>query len=228
MKEFGFKWNNKVSDNEDIRVISLPPITQTTERINEINIDGMDGHLTELNGYEGETKSVLADYFGSNPAKLYNWLKGSGEVIFGDQADRYYKARISNKIPFSEYIKNQIYTFPIEFRCQPFGYLLEGKEPIELTTSTTLNNNKATHTSKPIITIYGTGACAFTINSRTFNITSITGGSITIDSEMEEVYSGKGRQMTGDFPYLDVGENNISWTGAGVAKVEIICNWRCL
>lgn len=226
MKDFGFKWNNKVSDNEDIKVISLPPITQTTERVNEINIDGMDGHLTELNGYEGETKTIEADYFGSNPSKLYNWLKGSGEVIFGNQADRYYKARISNKIPFSEYIKNQIYTFLIEFRCQPFGYLLEGKEPIELTTSTTLNNNKATHISLPVITIYGTGACSFTINNRTFNITEI-GTSITIDSEIEEVYNGKGRQMIGDFPYLDVGENVISFTG-NVTKISIVPNWRAI
>jgi phage-related protein len=228
MKEFGFKFNNKVSDNEDIRVISLPPITQSTERVNEYTIDGKDGHLTELNGYEGETKPVIADYFGKTPSKLYNWLKGDGEVIFGDQADRYYKARISNKIPFEEYIKNQIYTFPIEFRCQPFGYLLEGKEVKTLTSGTTLNNNKATHISKPIITIYGTGACSVTINGRTFNITSITGGSITIDSDIEEVYNGKGRQMTGKFPYLDVGENVISFTGSGVSKIEVTANWRAI
>lgn len=227
MKEFGFKFNNKVSDNEDIKVISLPPITQSTERVNEYTIDGKDGHLTELNGYEGETKPVIADFFGKTPTKLYNWLKGDGEVIFGDQPDRFYKARISNKIPFEEYIKNQIYTFPIEFRCQPFGYLLEGKETITLTSGTTLNNNKATHTSKPIITIYGTGACAFAINSRTFNITEI-GTSITIDSDIEEVYNGKGRQMTGKFPYLDVGENVISFTGANVTKIDFTPNWRCL
>jgi phage-related protein len=105
--------------------------------------------------------------------------------------------------------------------------LLEGKEIITLTSGTTLNNNKATHTSNPIITIYGTGACAFTINSRAFNITEI-GGSITIDSDIEEVYNGKGRQMTGKFPYLDVGENVISFTGSGVSKIEVTANWRAI
>jgi len=221
-------WNGIKAEDMGVKIVSLPPIQLSTERVTETEITGRDGFLTEKDGYSGDTKPVEADYKGDNPLKLINWLQGSGEVVFGNVDDRYYKARINNIVPLSQVIEKQLYNFPIEFRCQPFGYLLDGKDVLTLTTGTTLNHNKATHISKPLITIYGTGSCAFTINSRTFNITSITGGSITIDSDIEEVYEGKGNYMTGKFPYLDIGENVISFVGAGVYKIEIIPQWRCL
>ena len=46
---------------------------------------------------------------------------------------------------------------------------------------------------------------------------------ITIDSEKEEAYFGsvlKNRQMKGDFPILNSGINNVSWTG-NLTKIEI-------
>lgn len=221
-------WKGRKAEDEGLKIISLPPIQLSQERINERTVPDRDGFLTEFEGYDGDTKSVEVDYKGNNPLRIANWLKGEGEVIFGNLPDRFYKARINNKIPIETIIENEMYNFPIEFRCQPFGYLLDGKEPITLTGATTLNHNKATYKSLPIITIYGTGACTFNINSRTFNITSITGGSITIDSFLELVYNDKGDKMTGLFPYLDIGENQISWTGTGVTKVLIQPNWRCL
>lgn len=220
-------WKNKKAEDQGIKIISLPPIKLSTPRITEPEVVGRDGCLTEQDGYQADTKSVVVDYRGNNAYKIAMWLNGEGEVIFGNLPDRYYKARINNMVPIEQIIENQMYTFPIEFRCQPFGYLLEGKEPKTLTGATVLNNNKATHESLPIITIYGTGPCTVTINNRTFGITDI-GTSITIDSFLELVYNDKGDKMTGLFPCLDVGENYISFTGAGVTKIEIIPNWRCL
>ena len=156
------------------------------------------------------------------------WLNGDGKVIFGNQDDRYYKARINNKVPLSTIIEKQLYNFPIEFRCQPFGYLLDGVNPIEITRKgTTIYNGKATHESLPLIIVYGSGSTAITINNRTFNITDINDGHIKIDSSIPEVLEGKGKYMKGQFPYLDIGENVISWSG-NISKIEITPNWRCL
>jgi phage-related protein len=219
-------WNDRNVEEEGIKIISLPPIQLSTPRVAESTVQGRDGFLTETDGYDGDTKQVEADYRGANPLRVANWLKGNGEVVFGNLPDRFYKARINNIIPISQIIEKQFYNFPIEFRCQPFGYLLEGKQILTLKRKTVLNNNKATYISKPIITIFGTGACTFSINSRTFKITEI-GTSITINSDTEEVLNEKGDKMEGYFPYLDVGENVISWSG-NVTKCEIQCNWRCL
>lgn len=220
-------WKGIKAEDEGLKIISLPPIQLSTPVFNEIDIEDRDGTLNEFKKYATDTKPVEVDYKGSNPYKIAMWLQGEGEVIFGNLPDRYYKARINNIIPISQIIENQMYTFPIEFRCQPFGYLLEGKEVQEITNGTTLYNEKATHESLPTITIYGTGSCTFTINSRTFSISEI-GTSITIDSFLELVYNDKGDKMTGKFPYLDVGENVITWTGTNVTNVEIQTNWRAL
>lgn len=219
-------WKNKKAEDMDIKTISLPPIQTSTPRITETPLQGRDGFLTESDGYDGDTKQVVCDYRGKDTLKLLAWLQGSGNIVFGNMDDRYYKARINNIVPLSQVIEKQMYNFPIEFRCQPFGYLLDGKEEIILTGPTTLNHSKATHTSLPTITINGAGPCTFTINSRMFNILDI-GGSITLESDIEEVKDGKGDKMIGLFPYLDVGENNINFTG-NISSISITPNWRCL
>jgi phage-related protein len=223
-----FVWNNKRAEDMNIKTISLPDIKLSTERKNETVIPGRDGFLTELDGYDGDTKQVTADYIGTREGalKVAQWLKGEGEIVFGDLPDRYYQARINNMIPISQILANEKYTFPIEFRCQPYGYLLDGKEEITITSGTVLNHNKADTESLPIITINGTGPCTFAINNRTFNISEI-GGSITINSLMKLVYNDKGDKMTGRFPYLDIGENTITFSGTNINSVSLIPNWRC-
>lgn len=225
--KFEFIWNGKKAEDMGVKVISLPPLKQSTERVTEQEVEGRDGSLTELDGYETDTKQVEADYIGTNPRQVSNWLKGSGDVIFGNMDDRYYKARINNFVPISQIIENHLYSFPVAFRCQPFGYLLDGKEEKTISNGTVLFHDKADYISLPLITINGTGACTFTINSRSFNILEI-GGTITIDSDIEEVLNGKGNQMIGKFPYLDAGENTISWTGTNITSVILKPNWRAL
>lgn len=214
-------------EQEGVKVIKLPPIQLSTKRVEKKEIDGRDGNLTEENGYINDTKNVEADYIGNNPLKLLSILNNANEVVFGNIADRYYKCRIDNQIPMDQVIENQLYNFLISFDCQPFGYLLEGKKPIELIKPSTIYNGKATYKSKPIITIYGSGPATLNINGKAFSITSI-GGKISLDSELEEIYEGKGQYFESDnFPILQIGENSISWTG-NISKVEIIPNWRCL
>lgn len=222
----GFIWNNIHSSDMDVKVVSLPSPSLAEENVTETQIDGRDGHLSEFNGYNGDTKEVEADYFSTNTTKLLNWLRGSGEVIFSNMPDRYYKARISNKVPLDQILKN-FHNFLIQFRCQPFGYLLEGKEVITLTGSATLYNEKATYESLPIITIYGTGTCNFFINNQSFYVSEI-GESITIDCDAMEVLNNKGDKMQGNFLVLEVGENAISWVGVGVTNVDITPQWRSL
>ena len=55
-------------------------------------------------------------------------------------------------------------------------------------------------------------------------------GSITLDSELQEAYSGTtsmNSAMSGEFPILKPGVNAISWSGE-VSKVEIQPRWRYL
>ena len=219
-----FIWNGISADYMEIKVVSLPPVSLSQENVNEIEIEGRDGNLTEMLGYRTTTKTIEADYLGEDTYNILNWLRGSGEVIFGNDAEFYYKARINNIIPMEQILKN-MHNFPIEFRCQPFKYYNVGKRKINITNGITLNNfgNKE---ALPYLRVYGTGNITVNINGRTFTISKLT-GSIGIISEIQEVEEGKGNLMDGDFPYLDIGKNTITYSG-NVTKLEIIPNWRCL
>lgn len=228
-----FIWNGISSDDMDVIVEKLPPISISIPKSEYIEVEGRDGHITQLGGYESDTKEVAAHYVGSNSPKLLNWLKGSGNVIFGNLKDRYYKAEINNKVPLEQLVANKLYHFPIMFRCQPFGHLLEGTETIEITGSTTLYNGKATAKSKPYIKIYGNGDINFYINNQTLVLKGIE-SYIEVDSELVNCYKtvngvmeNQNDKMYSPFPVLQVGENNISWTGA-VTKIELIPRWCCL
>ena len=85
-----FVRNNKMAEDMNIKTISLPDIKLSTERKTETVIPGRDGFLTELDGYDGDTKQVTADYIGTREGalKVAQWLKGEGEVVFGNLPDR--------------------------------------------------------------------------------------------------------------------------------------------
>jgi len=222
-----FIFKNVNSNNMHLIVSELPPISTPNEKIIKTDIPG--GHqVLQSDGFELIDKQCICHYDGNNPDVLLQWLSGAGKVSFGNINDRYYRAYIGNKIPLEQIVRNKLSKFPVIFTCEPFGYLVEGDEAIPLNKATILYNGRNTCKSFPTITIKGNGATTFTINNRSFNITNI-GGEITILSEPQKqiILNDKGEYMEGDFPYLDPGENNISWTGS-VTSIEIIPYWRTL
>ncbi len=83
--------------------------------------------------------------------------------------------------------------------------------------------------SEPVITVYGTGDITLMVGTIIVELEGIS-GSITLDSELQEAYSGTtgmNSAMSGEFPILKPGMNAISWTG-NVTKVEVKPNWRYL
>ena len=83
--------------------------------------------------------------------------------------------------------------------------------------------------SEPVVTVYGTGDITLMVGTTIVELEGIT-GSITLDSELQESYTGTtsmNSAMSGEFPLLKPGMNAISWSGE-VSKVEIQPRWRYL
>lgn len=91
--------------------------------------------------------------------------------------------------------------------------------------------NRGNVISRPTVTVYGSGNVELAINAVTVLSFAIEGGSITIDAEEMNAYSGNelmNRHVTGDYAdlTLKVGENVLSWHGdvTGI-KVEDFSRW---
>ena len=151
-------------------------------------------------------------------------FKGSGWLIFSNEPDRKYKARVANQIDFSHVIR-YFKRFVVEFEVQPFGY--DVFEQTLVKTAPFSLFNIGTFESEPIITIFGAGNITLYVNNQSISLKEIA-GSITIDSEMQNAYNGvtsMNNKMQGGFPILSLGENHITWLG-NVTRLEIRPNWR--
>jgi phage-related protein len=90
-------------------------------------------------------------------------------------------------------------------------------------------NNPGNIASEPIITVTGTGEITLIVDMTIVELSDMN-GDITIDSVLQEAYSGvesMNNRMSGDFPTLSPGNSTISWTG-NVTYLTVTPNWRYL
>ena len=218
-------WNNK--DSRDIKgllISELPPIRRPNMRVKETVIDGVDGSLIEELGYESYDKTVMIGLkIGADVDKVAEFFSGSGEVVFSNEPDKYYKARIINGIDFERLLRYKV--AKVTFRVQPFKYnrVEVAREATSERTSMIIEN-LGNYTAKPIITITGTGTIELSVNGNMVcNYTFDRAEAVVIDSETQDAYwEGrlKNRSMTGNFPIFEKGNNVLSWSGA-VASIKI-------
>jgi predicted phage tail component-like protein len=90
-------------------------------RIKETEIDGRDGSIVEELGYESYTKTIvigLRSDFDIN--EVIKYFAGEGDLVFSNEIDKVYKARIVEGIDFERLIRFK--RASIKFLCQPFKY----------------------------------------------------------------------------------------------------------
>lgn len=232
MDSFIFKG---VSSNsfQGIVINSLPPISKPPKRTNKTQIDGKDGDIIELLGYDAYDKSIKITILEeTNIDAIINWLDGSGRLILSNEPTKYYEAEVIDKIDFSRLVKYE--QVEIKFHVQPYKYLVD-EEIISLDinseTSLSIINNGFIE-SKPIFKLYGTGAIEVYINNSYVFTINIDDASVTIDTIKEEAYKEtilKNRFMSGEFDNIKFmpGENIITWVG-DLTKIEVETKSRWL
>lgn len=221
--------NWKGIDSESIEgllICELPPISKPKMRIKETVIDGVDGSFIEELGYESYDKTMkiglTRDY---DIDEVMDYFNGEGNLIFSNEDDKLYKAKIINQIDYQRLLRFK--TANVTFRVQPFKYSTsEVSKKVDITDETSINfYNNGNVESKPQIKIYGTGVINFKLEGRTiFTYTFSSDDTyVVIDSDKQDAYVGsilKNRFMNGDFPIFQKGKNTISWDGT-ITKIEI-------
>lgn len=207
-------------------ICELPPITKPKMKTSIIKIDGRDGDIVEELGYESYTKSInigLARNYKID--EVIKYFTGSGTLEISNEPNKIYNCKIIDKIDYEKLLRFK--KAIVKFHTQPFKYL-KNEKIIEqtITTQTSIKvNNIGFEISKPIITLEGTGTIEISVNNSTaFKYTFPENETkVVIDSIEEEAYldgTYKNRNMLGEFPKLQVGENTITWTGT-LTKINV-------
>lgn len=196
--------------------------TRTTEVPNRVE------SLSEvLQEFEDITYTLICNIVDQSKIdSIYEWLNGSGKLIFSNRPDIFYKAFCTEAI-IPEFIGVEAYTMQITFTCKPFKYATDNNT-IELTTPQTLAIG-GSYPCEPVYKIYGSGNINFIVNGETLQIKDVL-EHITIDTSRLIAYKNDTvlvNKTIGLYPMLGVGDNSISWTGT-VTKVEITKNERWL
>lgn len=207
-------------------ICELPPITKPKMKTSIIKIDGRDGDIVEELGYESYTKNIsigLARNYKID--EVIKYFTGTGTLELSNEPNKIYNCKIIDKIDYEKLLRFK--KAIVKFHTQPFKYL-KNESIVEqtITTQTSINvENIGLEISKPIITLEGTGTIEISINNKTIfkytfpdNETKVVIDSIEEEAYLEGVY--KNRNMLGEFPKLQVGENIITWTGT-ITKIKI-------
>ena len=219
-------WNNKDSrEIEGLLICELPPITKPQLRVKETTIDGVDGSIIEELGYESYDKTIsIGLHSGADIDSVIEYFSDSGEIIFSNEPNKYYKAQIIKSIDYARLARYRVAN--VTFRVQPFKYATDEPEISSNANKTEMTvANIGNHTSKPIVTIKGSGLVELSVNGALICRYTFPSGedTVIIDSEKQDAYYGnllKNRNMIGDFPSLVKGNNVISWSGT-VEKISI-------
>ena len=252
-----FEWNGVRCTDYGMHVLEQPSPVIPNERVSTVNIPGRSGSLLLTEGkdvYEDLNLSCTAviddPYFVDNGqtksriALIAGWLKGSGTVTFANRQEGFYKARISNQIPFQKVVRgNPHMTFSVQFRCEPYLYLHSGAETTTYSNSHTILTNPGNVASAPLIKVYGNAEGSITFTGETElpamyieNFTDID--YIILDCESKIAYKGSnsdpldpltllGTRVSGDWLTIPTGEVIMDLSG-GITSVELTPRWRCI
>lgn len=163
--------------------------------------------------------------------QIRNWLQSvqSYQKLFDSKFPNYYRwAVCTNAIS----IDQQLIDFgqaSVIFNCKPFRYRIDGDFTITLNSTPTKLFNSELFSSSPYIKVYGSGDITLFINNQSIVLQNVV-DFIEIDSEMKDCFKGTVSQngnLLSDWPTLDPGENDISWTG-NVSKIEVVPRWVSL
>lgn len=111
----------KSTDVKGLMIQSLPPITKPKMRTSIEEIDGRDGDIVTKLGYAAYDKEVSIGLHGDfDIDDAIAFFDSEGEVVFGNERDKYYRYQILDQIDFERLIRFR--TATVKMHVQPFKY----------------------------------------------------------------------------------------------------------
>lgn len=242
MAQSYFIWNNVDCRAKGVTLAGPVPIVRPEERVKHVQIPGISGDLTQLEG-----ENIFNSYIqtaniqvagGMRVREIYDWLRGSGYVTFHGEPDRRQAARIIGAITLNRFSRNiDRWTGSVQFYCQPLKERLRN-EIITVTSTQTKVYNFGDVNAKPIWRVTADNSSSFSLmvlGTGTYpspiTVECYEDHVYMIDSEVMEIMDETNGQhatlySSGPFPFVAPGGNMI--IGSGWSRVEIEMRERFL
>lgn len=111
----------KSTDIKGLIIQSLPPITKPKIRTSKEEIDGRDGDIITKLGYAAYDKEVSIGLHGDfDIDDAISFFDSDGEVVFGNEPDKYYRYQIIDQIDFDRLVRFR--TANVKMHVQPFKH----------------------------------------------------------------------------------------------------------
>ena len=214
--------DNKSSADFGLCLAETPSIPSPERDVERVSVRGRHGSLTKKYAYKDISFSVSLNLLEDDGIKdklryIRAWILNAKKLQLSDDSV-FYRIKESN-IPDIDNELNLLGKFEANFVADPFQFkeskIVSLNSPGKVLYSGTIE-------SEPYIKIYGTGNGSLTFNNDVIHFQDIS-EYIEIDCENQQAFKGtypRNDKMIGEYPVLQIGMNDISWTG-GITKIEI-------
>lgn len=233
---FNIFYNGEDSRNRYCEIVERPRIPSPHKRMEEVTVPGRNGALHITDGtYEEIAINISMNFKSGGDEDFYRvlrviklWLygEGDGKLRFSDMDGKFYKV---NHIDMSEIERdnNSVGRFTATFYCEPYIYLDEGEEEIELNTSSIYQNN---YECEPIyyLSVGRNGAVIQIVGQNGVRFPHMTENTVIIDTALGLAYDEDGNmvEVEGDIASLKMPKGTVRFSVLSYVGGRFIPRWR--
>ena len=224
-----FTYNGTSSASFNIRVTAYPDYDIPRREVERVSVPGRSGDLLMDTGAYSNFDKTYEIYFNARGSGFHTsahdvamWLCNVGGYARLEDTydtDVYLMARVENPETLANWM-NYMGRATVVFNCKPQRWLKSGETESAITSGVDIVNDYMP--CYPIFKITGNGT--FTVNGNSVAVANNLNKTLVLDCETQNAYTGTQNRngdiyITGEFPYLESGTNEVTFNNASVTMI---------